>query len=249
MQSHAECSRLKVLEQHAAQMRAVPTASERILWSRICARQLGVAFRRQAPVGHFIVDFLAPAARLVVEVDGVSPASRETTSPSYRESPPCNHSSLRCHDGSTGGGAVRSRCGPSVSFRQPGTSKYCRLAGGCGEVKPPSCCFRIASKPLVTSCRWSSRMRARERSRECRMRRTAHNATATPAVAQQIFRRAVIPTVALSLQTTGGPYRRNPHLAPRHRSVLTSGPSAKPRRKRLPCSYGPFAIHLPPEHD
>lgn len=27
-------------------------------------------FRRQVPVGGFIVDFLAPAARLVLEVDG-----------------------------------------------------------------------------------------------------------------------------------------------------------------------------------
>jgi very-short-patch-repair endonuclease len=35
------------------------------------AGQLGVSFRRQVPLGNrFIVDFLAPVARLVVEVDG-----------------------------------------------------------------------------------------------------------------------------------------------------------------------------------
>lgn len=33
-------------------------------------QQLGVSFRRQVVVGEYIVDFLAPAARLVVEVDG-----------------------------------------------------------------------------------------------------------------------------------------------------------------------------------
>jgi very-short-patch-repair endonuclease len=35
------------------------------------ARKLGVQFRRQVPIdGRYIVDFAAPAARLVVEVDG-----------------------------------------------------------------------------------------------------------------------------------------------------------------------------------
>jgi very-short-patch-repair endonuclease len=32
--------------------------------------RLGVAFRRQAVIGDYIVDFLAPAVSLVVEVDG-----------------------------------------------------------------------------------------------------------------------------------------------------------------------------------
>ena len=39
------------------------------LWSRLRGRALGVAFRRQARVGPYVVDFFAPAARLVVEVD------------------------------------------------------------------------------------------------------------------------------------------------------------------------------------
>jgi very-short-patch-repair endonuclease len=51
-------------------MRQAPTDSEATLWHSLRARQLGVEFRRQVPVLHFIVDFLAPAARLVVEVDG-----------------------------------------------------------------------------------------------------------------------------------------------------------------------------------
>ncbi len=47
------------------------TPSEAALWSRLKGRQLGVAFRRQVPLGgRFIADFFAPAARLVVEVDG-----------------------------------------------------------------------------------------------------------------------------------------------------------------------------------
>ena len=51
-------------------MRFAPTASEERLWSAIRGRQLGVQFRRQVPIGRYIVDFLAPEARLVVEVDG-----------------------------------------------------------------------------------------------------------------------------------------------------------------------------------
>lgn len=47
------------------------TASERALWRRLRGGQLGVHFRRQVPLlGSCIVDFLAPSARLVVEVDG-----------------------------------------------------------------------------------------------------------------------------------------------------------------------------------
>jgi leucyl-tRNA synthetase len=51
-------------------MRGEPTWSERLLWSRLSGSQLGVAFRRQVVLGRFIVDFAAPARRLVVEVDG-----------------------------------------------------------------------------------------------------------------------------------------------------------------------------------
>jgi very-short-patch-repair endonuclease len=37
----------------------------------LCGRKLGVQFRREVPLaGRYIVDFCAPAVRLVVEVDG-----------------------------------------------------------------------------------------------------------------------------------------------------------------------------------
>ena len=66
--THPSKSRLQV---YAVQNRAALTESEARLWSALSAGQLGVSFRRQAPlVNRFIVDFLAPGARLVVEVDG-----------------------------------------------------------------------------------------------------------------------------------------------------------------------------------
>ena len=47
------------------------TDSEQALWRRVRGKQIrGVQFYRQRPLGSFIVDFYAPSAHLVVEVDG-----------------------------------------------------------------------------------------------------------------------------------------------------------------------------------
>jgi very-short-patch-repair endonuclease len=56
----------------ARTFRKNPTPSEAILWQTLRGKKLdGIKFRRQQPIGPFIVDFYAPALRLVVEVDGV----------------------------------------------------------------------------------------------------------------------------------------------------------------------------------
>ena len=55
----------------AREFRKEPTEGERILWGALRGKKLdGIKFRRQQPVGYFIVDFYASAFRLVVEVDG-----------------------------------------------------------------------------------------------------------------------------------------------------------------------------------
>ena len=47
------------------------TYTEVRLWLKLKGRQLdGWKFRRQTPVGPYIVDFFCPAARLIVELDG-----------------------------------------------------------------------------------------------------------------------------------------------------------------------------------
>ncbi|MBN1585348.1 endonuclease domain-containing protein [Candidatus Uhrbacteria bacterium] len=51
-------------------MRMNPTEAERVLWSRLKGRRLGVKFRRQHPIGRFVVDFCCLQSRLVIEVDG-----------------------------------------------------------------------------------------------------------------------------------------------------------------------------------
>jgi very-short-patch-repair endonuclease len=48
------------------------TPAERLLWDELRAKRLhGLFFRRQHPLGPFILDFCCPAVKLVVEVDGV----------------------------------------------------------------------------------------------------------------------------------------------------------------------------------
>jgi very-short-patch-repair endonuclease len=63
--------RSSLLEARAAGMRRNMTESEARLWAELSGSKLGVAFRRQQVLlGRFIVDFLAPAAKVVIEVDG-----------------------------------------------------------------------------------------------------------------------------------------------------------------------------------
>jgi very-short-patch-repair endonuclease len=58
-------------------MRLTQTSSEQKLWSALRGGRLGgVAFRRQVVIGERIVDFVAPGAKLVVEVDGGYHAQR-----------------------------------------------------------------------------------------------------------------------------------------------------------------------------
>ena len=52
-------------------LRARSTDAEIALWRRLRARQiLGTKFRRQAPIGQYIVDFVSFDLRIVIELDG-----------------------------------------------------------------------------------------------------------------------------------------------------------------------------------
>jgi very-short-patch-repair endonuclease len=55
----------------ARQLRKAMTPAEQLLWEQLRAKRLhGLFFRRQHPLGPFILDFCCPVAKLVVEVDG-----------------------------------------------------------------------------------------------------------------------------------------------------------------------------------
>jgi len=52
-------------------MRSLPTEAERKLWFLVRNRRLAAyKFRRQVPIGNYIVDILCPDHKLIVEADG-----------------------------------------------------------------------------------------------------------------------------------------------------------------------------------
>jgi very-short-patch-repair endonuclease len=55
----------------AKRLRANTTPHERTLWRALKEFPVeGTHFRRQAPIGPYVVDFLCPAAQLIIELDG-----------------------------------------------------------------------------------------------------------------------------------------------------------------------------------
>jgi len=55
----------------ARHLRREATPAEQKLWQHLRNRNLfGLKFRRQQPIGHFIVDFYCHEHKLIIEVDG-----------------------------------------------------------------------------------------------------------------------------------------------------------------------------------
>ena len=54
----------------AREQRRQPTRAEDRLWQALRGNALGVRFRRQHPVGDFVLDFYCEKRRLAVEIDG-----------------------------------------------------------------------------------------------------------------------------------------------------------------------------------
>jgi very-short-patch-repair endonuclease len=52
------------------------TDAARALWRELRLRQMGVKFRRQHPLGKYVLDFACIEARLCIEVDGSHHATR-----------------------------------------------------------------------------------------------------------------------------------------------------------------------------
>ena len=74
----------------ASALRKGSTDAERLLWSRVRRKRLGGAtFRRQHPIGWYIVDLVCYKARLIVEIDGGQHSlqiERDTERTSYLQS-------------------------------------------------------------------------------------------------------------------------------------------------------------------
>ncbi len=59
-----------ILRQRAKNLRKQSTDTERHLWYNLRANRLGFKFKRQVPIGTYIVDFVCMEKRLIVELDG-----------------------------------------------------------------------------------------------------------------------------------------------------------------------------------
>ncbi len=65
------------IHQRAKDLRRDQTPAERQLWACLRGKQLGgFRFRRQHPIGPFIVDFCCLSPRLAIEIDGDSHAEQ-----------------------------------------------------------------------------------------------------------------------------------------------------------------------------
>src|SRR5258708_9787762 len=61
----------RAMVKRARALRSNPTSTEKLLWSRLRQRKLGgLKFRRQTPMGPYVLDFLCLRYRLIVEADG-----------------------------------------------------------------------------------------------------------------------------------------------------------------------------------
>jgi very-short-patch-repair endonuclease len=64
------------MHQLARVLRKNMTFAEQVMWQRLRNRQLdGFKFRRQKPIGPYIVDFACLEKKLIIEVDGGQHAS------------------------------------------------------------------------------------------------------------------------------------------------------------------------------
>ena len=66
----ASPDRYDILKDFARKNRKEMTESETILWNALRHEIQGYKFRRQHPIGDFIVDFVCLSEKLVIEVDG-----------------------------------------------------------------------------------------------------------------------------------------------------------------------------------
>ncbi|ACZ38059.1 endonuclease domain-containing protein [Sphaerobacter thermophilus] len=61
----------QALNAAARQLRRTQTPAEATLWQALRGRSFhGLKFRRQHPLGPYVVDFYCPSLRLIIEVDG-----------------------------------------------------------------------------------------------------------------------------------------------------------------------------------
>jgi len=59
-----------MIDKRVKRLRTFMTDAERKLWYALRSRSIGAKFRRQVPLGPFVVDFVCFDSKLIIEVDG-----------------------------------------------------------------------------------------------------------------------------------------------------------------------------------
>ena len=75
-EKHSRFSRTPAMTARARTLRRGMSPVEQRLWHALRGAQLGVSFRRQHPVGPYVLDFYCASAGLAIELDGDEHASR-----------------------------------------------------------------------------------------------------------------------------------------------------------------------------
>jgi very-short-patch-repair endonuclease len=121
------------VEEAARRMRAAPTPAEDALWRALQRKQVaGLKFRRQHPVGRFVLDFYCPSHRLVIEVDGAvhdAQQQRDDERTRVLETHGCRVLRFRNED------VLRDL--PAVVARIAAVADQQRVSGTAPEVQPP----------------------------------------------------------------------------------------------------------------
>jgi very-short-patch-repair endonuclease len=60
------------LNTFARQNRSNQTYSEKLVWKKLRSNKLGFKFKRQVPIGNYILDFYCSKLKLGIEIDGIT---------------------------------------------------------------------------------------------------------------------------------------------------------------------------------
>ena len=63
-------ARTRTMTTSARALRATLTDAETLLWKKLRRNNLGFSFRRQHPIGPYVLDFYCASAKLAIELDG-----------------------------------------------------------------------------------------------------------------------------------------------------------------------------------
>lgn len=118
----------------ARRLRRNKSLPEVLLWTELRGRPQGVKFRKQHPVGDYVLDFYCVAKRLAVEIDGIAHDMGDRPARDDRRD-----AWLRAH----GIEVLRLAAGDVLSDVKSTADRIVRY---CGAVPPPSA-LRAATSP------------------------------------------------------------------------------------------------------